>query len=120
MSKTILTFKNIITELFENFPAFKEKIEYEVDELLPYNVIGDFILDFQDNFATSKLTHEVIDNFFDFVNQMANSQDKEIQNIFVVEVLEIFSDQEEIIKIAREKLNDTGKKMLEKTLKGWK
>jgi len=120
MSESILTIDNVITELFENFPAFKEKSDYEADELLPYNVIGDFTLDFQNYLAASKLTSEEVDKFFDFANQMANSQDKEVQNIFVVEVLEIFSDREETIKIAREKLNDNGRKMLEKTLKGWK
>lgn len=116
----MLTIDNIITKLFENFQTFKEKSDYEADELLPYNIIGDFTLDFQENFLASKLTLLEVDNFFDFVNQMANSQDKEVQNIFVVEVLEIFSDREETIKIAMEKLNDNGKQILEKTLKGWR
>lgn len=107
MNEIMLTIDNIINELFENFPVFREKSEYEADELLPYNVIGDFTLDFQDNFVASKLTSEEVNNFFYFTNKMANSQDKEVQNIFVVEVLEIFSDREETIKISQEKLNLT-------------
>jgi hypothetical protein len=120
MSKPILTINNILAELFESFSTFREKSSYDNDELLPYNVIGDFTLDFQDNFMASKLSSVEIDNVFDFLNQMGNSQDIEVQNIFVVEVLEIFSDYEETIEIARKKLNDNGKQMLEKTLKGWK
>lgn len=120
MHESILTIDNVITELFKNFLAFKEKTDYEPDELLPYNVIGDFTLDFRNNLAASKLTSEEVDKFFEFANWMANSQDIEVQNIFVVEILEIFSDRKETIKIAREKLNANGKKMLEKTLKCWK
>lgn len=116
----MLTIDNIITKLFDNFQTFKKSADYESDELLPYNVIGDFALDFQKNFIASNLTTVEVDQFFDFANEMANSQDKEVQNIFVVEILEIFSDRAETIKIAREKLNDSGRQLLEKTLRGWK
>lgn len=116
----MLTIDNIITKLFENFKTFKEKADYEADELLPYNVLGNFALDFQENFIASKLTLSEIDKFFNFLNEMANSQDKEVQNILVVEIFEIFSDRKETIKISKEKLNESGKQFLEKTLKGWK
>lgn len=116
----MLTIDNLITKLFENFQAFKEKAAYEADELLPYNVIGDFTLDFQRNFMSGKSTLLEVNNFFDFVNQMANSEDTEVENIFIVEVLELFSDRAETIELAREKLNDNGKKLLEKVLRGWK
>ena len=116
----MLTIDNIIAKLFENFQPFEEEANYEADELLPYNVIGDFALYFQENFIASRLSSLEVDKFFDFANKMANSQDKEIQNIFVVEILEIFSDRTETIEIAREKLNNVGREMLEKTLNGWK
>lgn len=116
----MLTINNIIIKLLENFKTFKEQMNYEPDELLPYNVIGDFTLHFKRNFMNAKLTSSEVNKFFDFVNQMADSQDKEVQNIFVVEVLEIFSDHSETIKIAKEKLNNNGKQMLEKVLRGWR
>jgi hypothetical protein len=116
----MLTIDNVIFELFKNFQDFQEKSNYEPNELLPYIVIGDFALDFQKKFLLSKLTQYEIDCFFNFANRMANSQDLEIQNIFVVQIIEIFSDREETVKIAREKLNENGKRLLEKTLRGWK
>lgn len=116
----MLTKDNIIARLFEKFSFFREQMAYEPDELLPYNIIGDFALDFQKKFINFQLAPREIDNFFDFANKMAESNDREVQNIFVVEVLEIFSDNEKTINIAKEKLNDKGKKLLEKILKGWK
>lgn len=116
----MLTEKNIITQLFENFPDFKRKMNYDVDELLPYNVIGDFALDFQNDYLNLRLTSLEVNKFFNFANQMADSDDKVIQNIFVVEILEILSDKDETIKISQEKLNKNGKYMLQKVLRGWK
>lgn len=120
MNKSRLIVDNIIRELFQSFPIFKNKSNYESHELLPYNVVGDFALDFQSDFIASQLTSIEIDNFFDFANRMVNSSDIEVQNIFVVEILEIFSDRAETIKLAREKLCNKGKELLEKTLRGWR
>lgn len=116
----MLTIDNIILELFKSFPEFEKKLAYEKDDLLPYNVMGDFVLNFQERFLSDEISILDMERFFSFVNSMANSKDREVQNIFVVEVLELLMDNPETIKIARERLNDNGMRLLDKTLNGWK
>lgn len=115
-----LNTENLLNELFKKFPDFKRKMAYDLDDLLIYNVIGDFATDFQKNYIDSKISECDIEEFFSFINEMANSADIEVKNILVVEIFELFSDEISTINISREKLNNVGKELFEKTLAGWK
>ena len=53
------------------------------------------------------------------MNNMADSQDKYIQNLLVVGVFEVFTDQQDTVIWVRESLNENAVKLFEKTLRGW-
>lgn len=116
----MLKIDNILNIVFEKFPRIIRRENYSVDELLPYNVLGDFALEFQQKFLNSKITTQEVEKFFDFVNQMSESSDVEVQNIFVVEILAILSDKQETINLAMKMLHANGKKMFYKLLRGEK
>ena len=117
----MLTSENIIARLFENFEEFKNLSDYDTDELLMiYNIMGDFALDFQNDFMSQNLTPSRIDKFFDFLNLMAASDDEKIINVLMVEIFEILSDKKETIKAAREKLSPKAVRLFQETLDFWR
>lgn len=117
----MLTRENLIDKLMENFKEFKEQSDYDSEDLkLVYMVVGDLVIYFRDKVLESKVTPSEIDQFFDFLNQMANSNDTEVENILVVGMLEMLIDYPETINLAGENLNSRGKELLEMTINWWK
>ena len=112
--------ENLIKILFKNFDDFRESCHYEPSEIIPYNVFGDFAIYIQEKLLDGKLTRDETKKAYELFNHMASSADKEVQNILVVEVFEIFSDNKETVILTRNNLNQQGLDLFEKTLRGWK
>lgn len=111
--------EKIMTNLIEKFPDFKKSQCYEKEELTPYNVFGDFAVYIQDGLSASSISVDELKKASAFMNNMADSQDKYIQNLLVVGVFEVFTDQQDTVIWVRESLNENAVKLFEKTLRGW-
>ena len=111
-----LTYQNLIQTFVNEFPEFetnsKEEIEFWRGEEPPVhvffgNVLNPFLVE---DLLAKEVHSKLLDRIFYFLERMAVSKDKKVQEVLGVAILERVGDDRKILKIAR-------KIMLPETLK---
>lgn len=105
--------------LLNKFNRFYEEQNYQKEDLTPYSVFGDFAIFFQEGVSNNSISQDEIEKAFCFFNELAESENNDVLNLLVVSVFEVFTDNSITIDLARQKLTDKGRKLFERTLRGW-
>jgi hypothetical protein len=111
-----ITMQNAVDKLLERIPEFKE-YNYQLykDNLnLPtiiFDFFGDFLLERSKMYSPEDI---VIKKSFDFINEMQDSDDPEVQNLSQVGVFEVLASSKEGTVIAEKYLNDRGREWFNK------
>ncbi|HEY2566236.1 MAG TPA: hypothetical protein VGH95_00805 [Candidatus Aquirickettsiella sp.] len=88
--------------LLKDFPNFINVMN--PDDFQPYMLFGDFGIYIRDLIDHGSYDENELDKLFDFLNEMGNSSDEEVQNLLTVGVLEIITDSSTAMMLARKKL----------------
>lgn len=111
----------LLNELLENIPELKPMYDKEMEwwEEFPGNhiVFGDLIMPFLIDLINSEINSNIVERIFRFFEGMAISQDKDVQNVLVVTILESLGDSKEILSKTREYMGDETLKLSELTEK---
>ena len=100
-----LEIENFTQRVLKDFPCFIN--EMKPDDLQPYMLFGDFGIYIRDYINNGDYDENELGKMFDFLNEMGNSPDEEVQNLLTVGVLEIITDSSAAIMLARKKLRDS-------------
>lgn len=100
-----LEIEKFIQILLKDFPNFINKMK--PDDFQPYMLFGDFGIYIRDLIDCGNYNENEIDKIFEFLNEMGKSSDEEVQNLLTVGVLEIVTDSNKAVLLAREKLKGT-------------
>lgn len=95
----MLTYDKIVMQLMEEFPQLHVD---EIDMDMPHVV-------FEDSFvpiikASLNTGHSDVDHVFAFIEEMATSEDEEVQNLLLVSVLEALADDGAVRERAKENM----------------
>ena len=107
---------NIAELLKQRFPKFADEIEFDDG---PYTALGDFALHLRDGFDADSFSPDELRDIFQFLGELGESSDSEIQNLLVVAVLEVLTDSDKAIELSRQQLKGTALGLLERVLSGW-
>jgi hypothetical protein len=94
---------NIIAELLEEFPDFAKSVDTEEGT---FYILGRFGSYLRDGITNDTIQVDELNHAFDFLNQMAVSDDPRVQNQLIVGVLEILTDDPKVAEIAKKKLKN--------------
>lgn len=108
--------EEVIDILFGRFP---ELIDILILTEGPYSILGNFGLFLKDGICQGRIDEARLNSYFEFLNEMGESNDLEVRNLLVVGILEILTDYEKSVLITREKLRGRALALFEKTLSGW-
>lgn len=102
--------KNLEIEIFtkrllEDFPNFIN--EMKPDDFQPYMLFGDFGIYIRDLIDRGGYDENELDKIFQFLNEMGNSSNEEVQNLLTVGVLEILTDSNTATMLAQKNLKGT-------------
>lgn len=113
--------EDMTSKLISRIPEFtKQKKEFCVDyEDGASAAFGTFALIVRDEILKEKPDGTALHKAFEFLNEMADSGDSNIENLLTVGVLEIFLDHDDVYKYAMKALNDNGKKCLDEIRRFW-
>lgn len=106
---TKITHDNAVRELINRIPEFKNYLQFHADDLdsptLIFDDFGDFLLD---RILSSSPEDPVTKRSFDFINEMQESEDPDVQNLPQVGVFEVLVGSEKAVRIAEKLLNKHG------------
>ena len=97
----MLYYETINEMLLNNFPEFKEEYDHEMDIVDcykpgPHVLYGNVLNNYVTELLRENKNYEMIRRIFDFYEEMAKSQDEEVNNLLQVTLLEYLWDEKEI------------------------
>jgi hypothetical protein len=114
-----VNYKSSVFELFKQIPeilAWEPTIREDEDS--PYIIFGALA-----RYIQTKIIEDAYDTTLkksiDFLNEMANTENSEIESLLTVGVLEILTDDEKVFDYVLERLNDKGRRFLVNAKKFW-
>lgn len=103
-----ITKENVVQILFDKIPELKLRYNFDENELdssiVVFDKFGNLILDEILSLQNSK----IVERSFEFINDMMNSEDPEIQNLPVVGVFESLAGSKEGTIVAENLLSHKG------------
>jgi hypothetical protein len=97
-------------------PAFSKDVDLTEG---PYSILGEFAIYLRDGITNHTISPHEIDRAFSVLNDMGSSSDAEVQNQLVVGVLEILTDNDDVIEFAKNKLEQSALDLFQRVLIGW-
>ena len=107
----------LVRELVRRVPEFAAQQEHWQPDL-PYDAFGSFALFLCDRIQQGSNT-EFLDRAFSLLNQMALSDDADVQDLLVAGALEVLADDTECCAVAERQLNEAGGHLLRRVRDGW-
>ena len=86
---------------------------------LPYDVYGKFAISLCRHLSDPNVDQDYVSRAFALLNAMSRSPDNDIQSLLTVGVLEILTDDENVRRMAEERLNDEGRLLLRQADEFW-
>ena len=105
---------SLYQELIENFPELRDSFDPNTGIYCNFGELG---LSIRDEIVKKQFGVEFLDRAFRYLNNLANSADREVLNLLSVGVLEILTDSEDSVCFARKNLNGKALIMLEDLVK---
>lgn len=93
-----MTYSDSVFQLLKWFPNMPIA-DYEEDMDLPYVIYGEALTTYIKKLAVTNDANQLI-RVFDFLEEMANCEDEEVQNLLQVGVLEVLWDDRQLYFIA--------------------
>lgn len=84
-----------------------------------YNAFGDFAIYLRNEIVEKSLSGKELQKAFKVMNTMGASKELEVQNLLVVGILEILSDEDRVVAIVRGGLVGNAADLFQKVLIGW-
>lgn len=94
-----MTYSDSVRQLLKRFPTMPVA-GYEESMELPYVIYGEALTAYIKELAVTNDANQLI-HVFDFLEEMANCEDEEVQNLLQVAVLEVLWDEQQLYFIAR-------------------
>lgn len=113
----VLKKEKVISTLLTECPEFAKSVDLSEGA---YVILGDFAIFLRNGIERKALQPDELGRCFSFLNKMGESDDLEVHNLLVVGVLEILTDTDDSLAIAKQYLKGHSLKLLERTLSGWK
>ena len=104
-----------IDDLLARFPAFSVRTRFLSDG--PYTIATDFGLYLLNGIENRTLDSRQLDNAFSFLNCLGRVRDSEVHNLLAVGILEVLTDTNRAIAVARRKLNGNALRSFEEVLR---
>lgn len=104
-----ITQENAVHELLNRIPELKAYRQFTEAELSAPTIIFDVFGDFLLNVILSRPEDPVIEKSFNFVNEMMESNNAEVQSLPTIGVFEVLAGSKKGIEFARKFLNNRGK-----------
>ena len=112
--------QRVIGHLLEQFPSFADRADLKNQGR--YGVLGRFGTYLQDGVSNGTFDDRKIDRAFVFLNEMGTiaEHNRVVANLLGVGILEILTDTDESIRVAREKLQGRAASIFEEMVAFWK
>lgn len=94
-----MTYSDSVRQLLKRFPDMPVA-GYEENLELPYVIYGEALTTYIKKLAVTNDSNHLM-HIFDFLEEMANCEDEEVQNLLQVGVLEVLWDDRQLYFIAR-------------------
>jgi hypothetical protein len=117
MTREAIRYSNVVSQLLAKVPDFAARPRHW-DADLPHEVLGSFAL-FLCEEVHRGANESTLDRAFEFVNELASSNDDDVKNLLVVSVLEVLADDEKCRTAALDHFSDESRVLLERVLSGW-
>jgi hypothetical protein len=115
------TKENIINELINEVPEFKNFRKFEADKFktptIIFDAFGDFILE---KILASTQEDASIVRSFGFINKIMELDNPDLQNLPIIGVFEVLAGSKKGLEIGYKYLNDNGKHWLKQVSKNFK
>jgi len=101
----MLIYETIYESLLERFPEFREQYDHEMDVVDcykpgPHVLYGNVLNHYVTELLRANKDSKMILRIFDFYEEMAQSEDEEVNNLLQVTLLEYLWDEKEIYRKA--------------------
>jgi len=114
-----LNYKNIIKQTLTLFPEYRKTNHFkDNDQELQYSFIAGFVRHVIDRIKNDKDGENSMEikKYFDFFNEILNSEDVDLVNLGTVEIIENLVQDKRIKSFSEQFLNQKAKKVLEQVL----
>lgn len=114
----------MVQKLFERVPGFRdsrlarESLDEE-DYELPYVVFGRLATFLNDLIPKVSLSDPIVQAAFQLLNEMGNSQDRDIENLAAIGTFEVLTDSPPSIRAARQLLYGRAIDLFEEMIRIW-
>ena len=115
--KTDLKQEDVLPLIRAEFSCFDNTVDMDNGV---YDVLGDFAIHLRDRMTEKSLSECDTQKAFKIMNMMGASKDLEVQNLLVVGIFEILTDENATITAMQKGLKGTAAELFHRTLIGWK
>ncbi len=84
-----------------------------------YDALGDFAIYLRDKMNEETLSEEMSQKAFNIMNVMGASEDLEVQNLLVVGILEVMTDEHKVVSLVKKGLSGPAAELFERVIVGW-
>jgi hypothetical protein len=101
-----MIYRTLVIKLIKTFPELEDLYKKEMDwsgtiDPLPHIIFGDVLNPFIKKQIIKMENLELLNRIFHFLEQMANSEDEDVQGVLTATVLEWLGDDKVILEKAR-------------------
>lgn len=108
--------EDILTFMRAEFEGLDSIID--IDEGM-YDALGDFAIYLRDGINKKSLSDEKFNKALKIMNTMGASNNLEVQNLLVVGIFEILTDEDDVVSSVKCGLTGPASEMFERVLVGW-
>lgn len=108
--------EDVLTFMRAEFGGFDSIVD--IDEGV-YDALGDFAIYLRDGINKELLSDEECQEAFKLMNTMGASNNLEVQNLLVVGILEILTDEDNVAALVKRRLKGPAAELFERVLAGW-
>jgi len=105
-----------LKRILKEFPEFTKEMN---PDIYAYDIFGDFGIYIRNKIDSNSISEIDLVRIFNFLNEMGESEDDKVQNLLTVGVLEILTDSQTAMKIAKQHLKNKALKNLISIYKYW-
>jgi len=120
--KTDLKPEEVLSFVRTEFADFDRIIDIDIDIDIDngmYDTLGDFAIYLRNGISEKSLSEENLKKAFKVMNTMGASKELEVQNLLVVGILEILTDEGQVVSVVKEGLTGSAAELFERVLIGW-